>query len=406
MKADLFKNHVLFEKLDQFTQRLSEEESKQKIDIDNYTFYDSSLKYIVDRLKLTIPTLVQDVEMNSLANELDAGLQQINAFLGNGNVGHLTNVFNNLTSAINRARNFPLMLSKSDFNFSRVIADFQDTLKTKFDSVQAENDTLKNKISSFETELQLKESKLQELFKLIDTKELEIKNLNSGFQTEFNSIRTTSNQQIESDRKIFRSEFDQEKANYKKEIDVLKSHIDTDTTDLIRDLNSKLEEAKNIVNVIGNVGVTGNYQLIANEHKSTANFWRWVAIGFMTVFSGLLIWTIYELSKGTFDWTKSLIRLVAAAALSYPATYAARESSRHRRLETLSRTAELELASLNPFIELLPEAKKQAIKEKLVEKYFGNNTSEKLPVLKDEQEEVTIGAFEKILKAILPIIKK
>lgn len=406
MKADNFKNHVLFEKIEQVTQRLSEEKSKEKIDLDNYTFYDFSLKYVTDRIKLTIPTLVQETEMNALANEIDAGLQQINAFLGNNNIGHLTNAFNNFTSAVNRVRNFPLPLSKSDFNFSRNIADFQDTLQKKFDSVQSENDTLKKKISDFEEELKLKENKLQDLFKLIDAKELEIKNLNSGFQTEFNSIKTTANQQYESDRKIFRNEFDQEKIDFKKEIEELKSNIDTNTTDLIKKLTFKLEEANKIVNVIGNVGVTGNYQLIANEHKSTANFWRWMAISFMAVFSGLLIWTIFELSKGTFDWTKSLIRLVAAAALSYPATYAARESSRHRRLETVSRTAELELASLNPFIELLPEDKKQTIKEKLVEKYFGNNSTEKVPVLKDDHEELTIGAYEKILKAILPFIKK
>ena len=124
-----------------------------------------------------------------------------------------------------------------------------------------------------------------------------------------------------------------------------------------------------------------------------------MAIAFMIIFSGLLVWTIIDLSADGFNWTKSLIRLIAAAALSYPATYAARESSKHRRLETINRNAELELASINPFIEILPEAKKQAIKEKLVEKYFGNDRN----VLSDntkENEELSIGAFEKILNAV------
>lgn len=66
---------------------------------------------------------------------------------------------------------------------------------------------------------------------------------------------------------------------------------------------------------------------------------------------------------------------------------------------------ELELASIGPFIELLPEAKKEAIKEELVKKYFGqqvNIHSEK----KDDNDEVSINGLEKILKAILPFIKK
>jgi len=97
-------------------------------------------------------------------------------------------------------------------------------------------------------------------------------------------------------------------------------------------LETKYTEAKILVNLIGNVGVTGNYQNMANSHKKRANFWRVMAIVFMSIFSILLVWTIIDLRSEGFNWTKSLIRLVAAAALSYPATYAARESSKHIKL--------------------------------------------------------------------------
>ncbi|MCG8483568.1 MAG: hypothetical protein MJA31_09695, partial [Clostridia bacterium] len=84
--------------------------------------------------------------------------------------------------------------------------------------------------------------------------------------------------------------------------------------------------------------------------------------------------------------------------------YAARESNKHRKLETKNRTAELELSSINPFIEILDEDKKQSIKEKLVDKYFGNNQSH--DISEGKEEEVSIVGFEKILKAVLPFIKK
>jgi hypothetical protein len=124
-----------------------------------------------------------------------------------------------------------------------------------------------------------------------------------------------------------------------------------------------------------------------------------MAIIFMTVFSGLLVWTIIDLSADGFDWTKSLIRLIAAAALSYPATYAARKSSKHRKLETVNRNAELELASINPFIEGLSDDKKQIIKEKLVEKYFGNNKNNDFLDSKGT-EGLSIPAIEKLLNAV------
>lgn len=173
----------------------------------------------------------------------------------------------------------------------------------------------------------------------------------------------------------------------------------------MEELEGKLVEAKKIVNVVGNVGVTGNFQQIANEHKKTADAWRIVAIGFMSILSGLLIYTIWDISHGqTFDWIKSLIRIGAAAALSYPATYASRESSKHRNLEFFNRRNELELASIEPFIELLSDDKKQDIKEKLVEKYFGKNN---LPNERsDVEDDVPVSVVEKIIQSILPIVKK
>ena len=72
--------------------------------------------------------------------------------------------------------------------------------------------------------------------------------------------------------------------------DELKESIDTDTTETVKQLNTKLTEAKTLVNLIGNVGVTGNYQNIADSHKKSANFWRVMAIVFMSIFSILLVW--------------------------------------------------------------------------------------------------------------------
>ena len=399
MNLENYEKHVLFDKLQQFSEVLSDEKAIEKIDVENLSFFQSVFDYISQRIKLTLPDLVQVSEMDALSNEISAGVTQINNFLGNNNAGHLTNATNNFNSSLTRIRNFPIPLSKNDFNFSKKIANFESTAIKKFKTLEKEKESIEKSLTEFQTDLENKDKEIKRLIKLVEDKETEIKNLNSNFQTEFNNIKTNQSQSFEADKKAFRSEIDTAKNTFRTEIDGLKTEIDTDTSELVNNLNKKLEEAKKIVNVIGNVGVTGNYQIIANEHKKTANFWRGMAIAFMIIFSGLLVWTIIDLSADGFNWTKSLIRLIAAAALSYPATYAARESSKHRRLETINRNAELELASINPFIEILPEAKKQAIKEKLVEKYFGNDRN----VLSDntkENEELSIGAFEKILNAV------
>lgn len=119
-----------------------------------------------------------------------------------------------------------------------------------------------------------------------------------------------------------------------------------------------------------------------------------------------MIWTLIDLGGSDFDWRKSIIRLIAAAALSYPATYAARESTKHRKLENYNRKIELELASIESFIEILDESKKQTIKEKLAEKYFGSTLDQFEDGDLKRDNDFSIGSFERVINAVAKLVDK
>lgn len=414
MTGENFKEHIVFEKLTQLNQALSVENAREDFGIENYLFLQSAFEFIKDRLKLTIPALTQEAELVSLSSEIESGTSQINAFAGNKNIGHITNAVNNLTSAINRVRNLPLLLSKGDFDFSKAVASFQSTIENAYKTLEAEKNKLQEQLNATEADLVAKDGLLSTLQQQLAAKETEIQNVLVKYAADFETIKTYNNtvfesekkkfnDAIDSDRKLFKEQFDTISGDNQKVFEGQVKKIETDSNDVIKNLNEKLSEANKIVNIVSNVGVTGNYQNIANEHKKSADIFRMIALTFMIIMSGLLIWSIIELSHGEFNLYRSLVRILAAAVLTYPAVYAARESNKHRKLETQNRKIELELASIGPFIELLGEDKKQAIKEELVKKYFGNNV-----VSEDtkEDDDISINGLEKILKAILPFIKK
>lgn len=401
-----FENHLLFEKLEQLNAKINDKDFRELIGVDDLNFYETALKYIADRLNLTLPSIVQESELNTISTELENALSQINSFVGNNNQGHITNSKNHIHSALTRIRNLPLPFSKNDFNFSKNIANFEKIIQEKYSTVEEENEQLKSDFESVKSELEQTKEELERLEKALEQKETELNNLNDSFKTDFDNIKSSATQNFEQDRETFRDEFDEEKNRLSQEVESLKESIDNGTDDLVKKLEEKLEEAKKIVGVVSDKAVTGNYQNVANDNKTKANIFRWIAILLMLALSGLLIYTIWDISGDTFDWTKSLVRILAAAALSYPATYAARESSKHRKLENLNRKAELELAAINPFIELLPEQKKQEIKEKLVEKYFGNNQNIISDLDEKGDENISIGTIERIVKTLLPFIKK
>jgi hypothetical protein len=400
-----FENHQVFEKLEQINSRIEESELRELIAIDSINFFETAISYLNDRFKLTIPVIVQETELNTIAKEIENALTQINSFVGNKNVGHITNATNHIYTAITRVRNLPLPFAKNDFNFSKSIANFEKTTKEKYSSLEVENKELKNEFTTLSKKLEDTNKELEKVNTTLKQKELDIQNLNSSFQTNFDTIKTSATQNYEQDRKTFRAEFDTSKETLSKEVETLKSGIDTGTDKIISDLEAKLEEAKKIVGAVSDNAVTGNYKIVANNHKTTADVFRIIAIVLMITMSSLLIYAIWDVSGENYDWTKSLVRILAAAALSYPATYAARESSKHRKLEIINRKSELELTAIGPFIELFPEIKKQEIKEKLVEKFFGKSSST-LNEDDGKDAEVSIGAVERLIKTLLPFIKK
>lgn len=393
MDAEKFSEHIIFERLEQLSDALNTDNAKEIIGDEDYNFIENFHDYTITQLKLVLFTLVTEKDLNAISSEINAGVPQLNAFLGNKNQGHLTNALNNFNSALSRITRLPIPITKKGFDYAGSISNFQKTIKEAYESIDKQNEELKKSLKLIEKDLENKNTQIADLQGQLVNKENEIQDVLKRYNNEFETIKSENN-----------DTFEAEIAKYNELVDKNKVILEEQSSNVISELKVKLDEAKKIVNIVGDIGVTGNYQKIANEHKTTANTFRWISIGIMIVMSGLLIWTIIDLSKDGFDLYKSIVRIVAATILTYPAIYASKESSKHRILETKNRNLELELASLGPFIELLSEDKKEKIKEELVYRYFGNSLLEENE--KESDEDVSINGLEKILKALLPLIKK
>ena len=163
--------------------------------------------------------------------------------------------------------------------------------------------------------------------------------------------------------------------------DFAKLQADSEKTQSERldSLRTSQEQAAQTVQVVGNTGITGNYQEIANAEGKQANVWRWMTIAFFgagIAVAGATFWKFWHEPFSPETAWSVLIRLMYAIAITAPAWYTAKESARHRSSADRARQTELELASLGPFIELMPDEKKHQIREELTKRYFGNQAPE------------------------------
>lgn len=170
----------------------------------------------------------------------------------------------------------------------------------------------------------------------------------------------------------------------------------------LTEIDKKRSDAVDLVQVIGNVGVTGNYKMEANAERRSANIFRWIALGAMALIVVGIGATLWAALKADATWQQVLLRLGITIALSIPAAYAARESERHRQLERRYRRLELELSSIDAYLVKIPEETRNTLKVKLAERFFGQNESE----MKAESADKTVSSVLDILKLAIANLSK
>ena len=174
--------------------------------------------------------------------------------------------------------------------------------------------------------------------------------------------------------------------------------------DLIAALEEQRGKAAQIVQVVGNIGVTGNYQTIAKVENDQANFWRWATVVFFACGVSLAGATFIRFwgEPVTVESIWSIaIRLLYAIAITAPAWYTAKESARHRTNADRAKQTELELASLGPFIELLPPEKKNEIREQMTRIYFGREVTPH-----ESKHPLDIGALKDFVVEVSKALRK
>ena len=186
----------------------------------------------------------------------------------------------------------------------------------------------------------------------------------------------------------------------KKIEEIIKDH-QNNSEETIKYLENTKAQAAKLLNIISNIGVTGNYNKIANQERRTANWLRGIAIVFMIIGIVVISEIVFKISTIGFDWKLLLSRVGVTLVILIPAFYLVKESANHRKNEIRNRKMELELASINPYLELLPEKEKIELKSKLTEKFFGQSET-----LIDGKETVTTSSLFELLEKVLVILSK
>lgn len=316
-------------------------------------------------LQQTPAELVSAQALSQLQSNLQTPLNELTSFLADKNPGHIGNAATQFEQNVlpHLSGFVPQIHSLQQPNLSSLLEAQAAASRETVRQLVAQRDELA--------------AKLQDLTAKADAQALRLDALADGAAKERAEAAATVAKleqnfaQKETDRA---AAFEVTLADFRRDFKSLEDQSKTDSAALIAQLETRRVEAARIVQVVGNIGVTGNYQQIANAESKQANFWRWATVAIFGAGIAVAAATFIKFWGQSFSaesaWSV-LIRLLYAIAITAPAWYTARESARHRTNADRARQTELELASIGPFIELMPEDKKVEIRAQLTPFYFG-----------------------------------
>lgn len=372
--------HQILRDLDEDIQKvtISLEEPEQRF---AYARFLRVVRYCRRALAGADAILTTMIPLDHLNGQVNTLREQHQAFLSDKNWQTLGTATDALLDELLRLPRPTGAIDTKDWGLQ--LEDYRKLAETSLEDVNKHVEEIQTRCQDIQEQLQGFDTQLQQQNAAFETQKGRLDQLISDEQNRFLQSEQARTQSLQDEQNHRDQGFQQLHSGLQGEIDSLIDATKEKTDSLIIEQDTKAnqylatlqeheEHAKRIIGIIGNIGVTGNYQKIADREWKQAELFRWIAIASFAFMAGIVVWVVWSVQAKDFNWQIALFRVGVALALVAPAIYCARESSRHRALETRNRRIELELASLNPFLEQLPQEKVHAIIEGLTSEYFGN----------------------------------
>lgn len=366
------------------------------------------LKVLSVRLQKVDPELFALNTWSNFNPWLNEVQNHVRNFSQNGSIGHIHSANNAADNLLSVLRPLDTGATVEEFkSIADANAAFQQKIVEEFERVRARSNEVKTQLDSLFNGIKQTEVRLTENNTTIQQQKLRLDQSIAEYQKQFSEAqekRTKDFSQViqknsdnfASQSKQFESQFNETSEARKKSYETLLIQTQISIDERIEFFKNRETEVKRIFNVIGNVAVAGDYKNTADHEGVAADRLRITALVLMVLMALIASATfIHSLIVKDVDWKLFGFRLGTTLILAVPALYAAQESAKHREREKLNRKLHLELSAIDAYLELLPVEKRQEIKAKLTERFFGQ------PEASEKDEPVTKHELFELLSKII-----
>ena len=291
-------------------------------------------------------------------------------------------ILNNKSNIKNSIRNYKYEITKQSSNLEKEVTDILQYINQQKDNIENENSELNNKIKEVNDSLNNLNDNQTDLKDNVDKFIVETKNnIEEMVTAEKNNI-------------------DELKENSKNELNNNFNELSEQYTnkfeELLKNIDEKDKKISKLIGIVGDKARIGEYKKNADMSRKERIIWQVITIILFLIAFGLMLYVTLT-SK---DYNKfTIFKYIVSAILMGAATYTAKQASNSRKDEVYYRKQELELASIDVYLENMNPENREEIKKTLSSKMFGqaqNTYTNKY----DDKKGFSVDDLVKIIEAI------
>ena len=284
---------------------------------------------------------------------------------------------------------------KSAATFQRSAQQRLAALRSEFEVTKSELQTIETSILARKDEVDSTiEERRTEISTKIDTLQSEFREKLAEFaaqieneRTAFSELRTSQTQTFESSQAEHATETREAFADFQGKFEVLVNAARTEVDQRVAEIRRMESESSDLVGAIGLAGTAERYGEEVAEQKKVADWWR---RGTVVLALTAVIGVVFAIAEKHPAAETFAGKLALSIILGGIATYAARQSSYHRKREQHARDLQLELTAFSPFIEPLAADQQEEERVIMARKTFGKTTAAPTP---EEEPGLTALSF-------------
>jgi hypothetical protein len=379
------------------------------------------LAFCGKRLAAMDPVLVEPRPLAALNSALTNARTEVQSFIANGNVGHLTNAnshADNVLAALSailspQASDDLTVISDAAASYRAALEKYLREAQASYQTVAGNADAVRVKLTELSNEVAAEKQRLaalvtdyQEKFSTAqEARAQEFTAAQTERQQKFVTSASENQAQVaaaqearakeftdaQTDRKEkytalvidytqklteqnteFTAQREAAVKKYQENLAVLKTEYEQAAKGILDKIDAYKKQVEKLVGVIGNLGVTSGYLKIANHARIALYLWQFLTVAALLglIFVAYVIAFSPPVSESVFFQGLST-RIFLSLTVGVFAAYAAKQAANFWQIERRNRKLALELEALGPYIAPLPTEMQNKFREELGNRSFG-----------------------------------